>query len=82
MGNVADPYYLLCMLRHRWLGGGATLKNERCDTMFSDLTIDTLLIKLERVHVLADILLDLLAGQPEAQVLTEIIVETSTVPEA
>ena len=50
--------------------------------MFSDLTIDTLLIKLERVHVLADILLDLLAGQPEAQVLTEIIVETSAMPEA
>ena len=63
----------------RWWGN---FKIERCDTMSSDLTIDTLLIRLERVHVIADILLDLLAGQPEAQVLTEIIVETSAVPEA
>ena len=38
-------------------------------------------VKLERIHVLAEILLSLLVGNPEAQVLTEIILETSTMPE-
>ena len=38
---------------------------------------DTLSDKLERIHVLADLLLDLLIGNPQAQVLTEIIIETS-----
>ena len=38
-------------------------------------------IKLERIHVLAEILLSLLVGNPEAQVLAEIILETSTMPE-
>ena len=44
---------------------------------------DTLPIKLERIHVLADILTTLLVGNPQAQVLAEIIMETSllTVPE-
>jgi hypothetical protein len=40
-------------------------------------SIDTPSSKLERIHVLADILLELLIGNPQAQVLTEIIVETS-----
>ena len=44
--------------------------------MLTDLSI-----KLERIHVLADILLTLLVGNPEAQVLAEIIIETSTMPE-
>ena len=42
-------------------------------------TIDTLSSKLERIHVLADILLELLVGNPQAQVLAEIIVETSLI---
>jgi hypothetical protein len=50
--------------------------------MFTDLTIDELASKLERIHTLADILLSLLVGNPEAQVLSEIIIETSTLPEA
>ena len=37
-------------------------------------SIDT---KLERIHVLADILLELLVGNPQAQTLAEIIMETS-----
>lgn len=41
------------------------------------MTIDSLLNDLERIHVLAEILLELLIGNPQAQVLTEIIVETS-----
>ena len=41
--------------------------------------IDTLSSKLERVHVLADILLELLVGNPQAQVLAEIIAETSLI---
>jgi hypothetical protein len=49
--------------------------------MFTDQTIDTLAAKLERVNVLADILLTLLVGNPQAQVLAEIIIETSTLPE-
>ena len=41
-------------------------------------TIDELASKLERIHTLADILLTHLVGEPEAQVLTEIILETSS----
>ena len=43
--------------------------------------IDTLTAKLERIHVLADLLLNLLVGEPQAQVLAEIIMETSRMPE-
>ena len=50
--------------------------------MFSDLTTDVLAAKLERINVLADVLLSLLVGNPQAQVLAEIIMETSTLPEA
>ena len=45
--------------------------------MGTDQTIDVLSNKLERVHVLADILLDLLINYPQAQVIAEIIMETS-----
>jgi len=45
--------------------------------MTPDRTIDALLSDLERIHVLANILLELLIGNPQAQVLTEIIMETS-----
>ena len=48
--------------------------------MNSDQSIDTLSIKLERVHVLADVLLSLLIDHPQAQVLAEIIMETSLLP--
>jgi hypothetical protein len=41
------------------------------------MTIDELAAKLERVNVLADILLTLLVGNPQAQVLSELIIETS-----
>ncbi len=46
------------------------------------MTIDELATKLERIHVLADLLLTLLVGNPQAQVLSEIIIETSLLPEA
>ena len=42
-------------------------------------TIDTLSSKIERIHILADMLLDLLVGNPHAQVLAEIIVDTSLI---
>ena len=48
--------------------------------MVTDLTIDELTFKLERIHVLADLLLSLFVGNPEAQVLSEIIIETSALP--
>ena len=50
--------------------------------MFTDSSLDALATKLERIHVLSDILLELLVGNPQAQVLAEIIMETSTLPEA
>lgn len=48
--------------------------------MFSDQTIEALAAKLERINVLADVLLSLLVGNPQAQVLAEIIMETSALP--
>ena len=52
--------------------------------MFTDLSVDALAVKLERIHVLADVLLSLLVDNPQAQVLAEIIMETSdlNLPEA
>lgn len=41
------------------------------------MNTDLLADKLERVHVLADILADILVGNPQAQVLATIIAETS-----
>ena len=38
---------------------------------------DTLLNNMERINAVAEILLDLLADNPRAQVLTEIIIEAS-----
>ena len=78
--DVADPQYLLHTLRRRWLGGGANYNNERCSMVSSDQSIDVLSIKLERIHVLADILFSLLVDHPQAQILTEIIMETSLLP--
>ena len=49
--------------------------------MLTSQDIDTLAIKLERVHVLADILVSLLADNVQAQVLAEIIMETSLLPD-
>jgi hypothetical protein len=49
--------------------------------MFPDLAIDSLLVKLERIHVLADILFSTLADNPQAQVLSAIIMETSALSE-
>ena len=46
------------------------------------MTIDELAIKLERIHVLADLLLTIAVDDPRAQVLSEIIIETSLLPEA
>ena len=53
-----------------------TYIKERCNIM------QTIEVKLERIHVLADLLLTILVGNPEAQVLTEIILETAVMPEA
>lgn len=49
--------------------------------MFTNLTIDALAVKLERIYALADILFTILTDNPQAQILAEIIVETSTLPE-
>ena len=49
--------------------------------MLANQTIDTLAIKLERIYVLADLLVSLLADNTQAQVLAEIIMETSTLPD-
>jgi hypothetical protein len=38
---------------------------------------DTLLKNMERINVVAEILFDLLRDNPQAQVLTEIIIEAS-----
>lgn len=38
---------------------------------------DTLLNSMERINVVAELLYDLLDGNPRAQVLTEIIIEAS-----
>ncbi len=45
-------------------------------------TVDALTAKLERIHVLADLLLDLIIDNPRAQVLVEIIMDASALPEA
>lgn len=50
--------------------------------MNNDPLIDVLSVKLERVHALADVLLSILVGNPQAQILAEIIMETSLLPEA
>ena len=44
----------------------------------TSMITDTLLNSMERIHTLAEILLDLLSDNPRAQVLTEIIIEAST----
>ncbi len=41
------------------------------------MDIDVLAAKLERINVLAELLLTHLIGNPQAQVLSEIIIETS-----
>ena len=38
---------------------------------------DTLLSSMERINVVAELLYDILEGNPRAQVLTEIIIEAS-----
>ena len=38
---------------------------------------DTLLNNLERINVVAELLLDIISDNPRAQVLTEIIIEAS-----
>lgn len=43
------------------------------------MNADVLSDKLERIHVLAEILADILVGNPQAQVLAEIIAETSLI---
>ena len=42
---------------------------------------DQLTLKLERIHTLADLLYDMLIDSPQAQILAEIIMETSLLPE-
>ena len=64
------------LLRYGHVAENYESKKERCNDM------QTNEVKLERIHVLAEVLLSLLVGNPEAQVLTEIILETSTMPEA
>ena len=78
--DVADPRYLLHTLRRRWLGGGANYNNERCAMMNSDQDNDVLSLKLERIRILADVLLSFVETNPQALVLTEIIMETALLP--
>ena len=77
---IADPLFST-RSRHCATSGGSNLPTieykERCYMM----TTDELAHQLERIHVLADLLLDLLIGNPRAQVLTEIIIEASVLPE-
>jgi hypothetical protein len=48
-----------------------------------DQTVDVLEFKLDRIHILADILLTLTVDNPQAQELIDIIMETATLtPEA
>ena len=42
---------------------------------------DTLLNRMERINAVAEILLDIISDNPRAQVLTEIIIETSQAQE-
>ena len=43
------------------------------------MTIDELASKLERINTLSDLLLELLVGTQRAQILAEIIMETSQI---
>ena len=74
--DVADPDILHLLFAPppvaRWRGK-PYYNHKRCYMM----NTDQLLIKLERVNVLADILTTLLVGYPQAQVLAELIMETS-----
>lgn len=45
------------------------------------MTAEQLSLKMERVHALADILLSILDEDPKAQILTQIIMELSLLPE-
>lgn len=45
-------------------------------------TIDALTIKLERINALAEVLYELVHGNQRAQILTEIIMETSAPPKS
>lgn len=45
--------------------------------MTTEHSIDALAVKLERINILSDILFTLLETDPRAQVLAEIIMETS-----
>lgn len=42
------------------------------------MPVDILLANMERINLIAEILYDLLRHNPQAQVLTEIIIEAST----
>jgi hypothetical protein len=75
---IADPHQLYVLPSvARWRDTLISLK-KRCYMME---TIDTLVSKLERIHVLSDLLLELLIGNPRAQILAEVIMETSLLPE-
>lgn len=68
------------MLRHR-CGAVAGQFLFNIERTVLHMTLDELTAKLERIHVLADLLLTLFVGTPQAQVLSEIILETSFLPE-
>jgi hypothetical protein len=82
--GVADPIHLLyappLVVRRRGKFLPYIIYKGTVCMMLANQTIDTLAIKLERVHVLADILVSLLADNTQAQVLAEIIMETSLLP--
>ena len=52
--------------------------NEAAGTLYDHISAaETLPKNMERINTVAEILYDLLAGNPRAQVLTEIIIEAS-----
>ena len=83
-GHVADNSFTLVSAIPappsvvRWWGNLIIYNDKRCVMM----TIDELASKMERINVLAELLLDLLIGNPQAQIITEVIIETSVLPEA
>ena len=56
-------------------------KKHKIERRRNMMTTDVLAIKLERVNALADILFSILVDYPQAQILAEIIMETSLLPE-
>lgn len=60
------------------LNAAAETLYDHLNTKEGTLVTETLLRNMERINVVAELLYDLLAENPRAQVLAEIIIEAST----